>query len=188
MGGGIGTLLLETYPEVFDAAVLTAPMLGIDLGGVPRFAANLLSNAAVLLGQGTSYVISHTAFDGSATLEDSASSSAARFSYYLDKKLDNEYLQTNGASYSWLKESLNATKNMLKPENVAKIKTPFLLFQAENDSLVLPEPQYTLVNNTTYGELIFVPNAKHELFGTDNSTLIPYLNTIFAFYEKHLNN
>lgn len=186
MGGGIGTRFLETYPDVFDAAVLTAPMLGINLGGVPRFAANLLSSSAVLFGQGTQYIISHSAFDGVADLEGSAASSAARFNYYFNKKLAHEYLRTNGASYSWLYESLKATKNMLKPENIAKIETPILLFQAENDSLVLPEPQRTLVSHAKDAELIFVPNAKHELYNTENDIFIPYLHAVFDFYEAHL--
>lgn len=187
MGGGIGTLFLEEYPEVFDAAVLSSPMLGINLGSVPRFAANIISNAATLIGQGAEYVISHHPFDSdNQSLESSSASSLARFNYYLNKKLDNEYLQTNGASYSWLKESLSATNEMIKPENAARATTPILLFQSENDSLVLPEPQYEFVNNAPNAELIFVPDAKHELFSAANDIFIPYLNTVLTFFEKHL--
>lgn len=187
MGGGIGTLLLEQYPEIFDAAVLSSPMLGVNLGSVPKFAANIISNAATLLGQGAQYVISHGAFDSeNESLENSASSSAARFNYYLNKKLNNEYLQTNGASYSWLKTSLTATSKMVNPENAVRATTPILLFQSENDSLVLPQPQHEFVNAAPNAELIFVPGAKHELFSTENDIFIPYLNTILAFYEAHL--
>lgn len=187
MGGGIGTLLLEQYPELFDAAVLTAPMLGVNLGGIPRFAANIIANAATLIGQGADYVISHGPFvKEETTLESSASSSLARFNYYLNKKLDNTYLQTNGASYSWLNAALDATHEMLEKDNLARITTPILLFQSENDSLVLPEPQYELVNNVESADLIFVPNAKHELFSTENDIFIPYLNTVLDFYESHL--
>lgn len=186
MGGGISALTLEQYPDLFDAAVLSSPMLGINLGAIPRFAANLLSHTAVLLGQGAEYVISHGPFDGTGSLEDSSSSSAARFNYYFNKKLDNEYLQTNGASYSWIKEALTATKEMIKPENAAKATTPILLFQSENDSLVLPEPQCEFVNNAPNAQMIFVAGAKHELFNTSNDVFVPYLNTVFDFFESHL--
>nr|WP_302598587.1 alpha/beta hydrolase [uncultured Cellulosilyticum sp.] len=187
MGGGISALLLEQYPDLFDAAVLSSPMMGVNLGSIPRFAANLLANSATLIGQGAKYVISHGPFDGIANLEESSSSSLARFNYYFNKKLANEYLQTNGASYSWIKEALAATKEMVKPENAARATTPILLFQSENDSLVLPQPQHQFVNNAPNTQMIFVPEAKHELFSTGNDVLIPYLNTIFAFYEDYLN-
>lgn len=187
MGGGISALLLEQYPDLFDAAVLSSPMLGVNLGSVPRFAANLLANSATLLGQGATYVISHGPFEPIADIDDSSSSSIARFNYYFNKKLANEHLQTNGASYSWIKEALSATKEMVKPENAARATTPILLFQSENDSLVLPVPQYEFVNNAPNTQMIFVPGAKHELFSTSNEILIPYLNTVLDFYENHLN-
>lgn len=187
MGGGIGTGLLETYPDLFDAAVLSSPMLGINLGSVPKFAANLIANTATLLGQGSQYVISHSSFNPEdETLDASSSSSLARFNYYLNKKLNNTHLQTSGASYSWLKESLKATREMTKTKNLERITTPILLFQSENDSLVLPEPQYTLVNNVPSAKLIFVPEAKHELFSTPNEVFIPYLNTVLDFYKSHI--
>lgn len=187
MGGGISALLLEQYPDLFDAAVLSSPMLGVNLGSIPRFAANLLANSATLIGQGSRYVISHGPFEPTANIDESSSSSLARFNYYFNKKLANEHLQTNGASYSWIKEALSATKEMVKPENAARATAPILLFQSENDSLVLPIPQYEFVNNAPNTEMIFVPGAKHELFSTSNDILVPYLNTVFDFYEAHLN-
>ncbi|WP_054742310.1 alpha/beta fold hydrolase [Cellulosilyticum ruminicola] len=187
MGGGIGTGLLEAYPDLFDGAVLSSPMLGINLGSVPKFAANIISNTATLLGQGSQYIISHNPFNLEyETFDASSSSSLARFNYYLDKKINNKHLQTSGASYSWLKEALYATHNMIKPENLERITTPILLFQSENDSLVLPGPQYALVNNVPSAELIFVPEAKHELFSTPNELFIPYLNTVLDFYTAHI--
>ena len=39
MGGCIGAFYLEQYPEDFAKAVLNAPMLGVNLGGVPSWAA-----------------------------------------------------------------------------------------------------------------------------------------------------
>ena len=42
MGGAIGALVLEQYPELFDCAVLTSPMLKMKFNGIPEFVANLL--------------------------------------------------------------------------------------------------------------------------------------------------
>ena len=48
MGGCIGAFYLEQYPEDFAKAVLNAPMLGVNLGGVPSWAARVLCDFKVL--------------------------------------------------------------------------------------------------------------------------------------------
>ena len=52
MGGCIGAFYLEQYPEDFAKAVLNAPMLGVNLGGVPSWAARVLCDFKVFGGNG----------------------------------------------------------------------------------------------------------------------------------------
>lgn len=51
MGGCIGTFYLEQYPDDFKRAVLTAPMLGVKLGGCPAWAARALCDMEVFRGK-----------------------------------------------------------------------------------------------------------------------------------------
>ena len=50
MGGCIAALLMEEDPELFDAAVLIAPMLEILYGGLPENTAMSITRAATLMG------------------------------------------------------------------------------------------------------------------------------------------
>ena len=52
MGGGIATRFLEIYPDIFDFAILSSPMIGINMGAVPQWAAKFLSGSANLFGAG----------------------------------------------------------------------------------------------------------------------------------------
>ena len=57
MGGGIGARFIQLYPEYFDAAILSAPMLSLNTGSIPDFFTHLLSKAAIALNKGHVYVI-----------------------------------------------------------------------------------------------------------------------------------
>ena len=44
MGGGVATRFLEIYPDIFSYAILSSPMIGIEMGAVPEFVAKFLSS------------------------------------------------------------------------------------------------------------------------------------------------
>ncbi len=182
MGGGIGARVLEEYPELFDKAVLSAPMLKVDTGYTQQLS-NLIVKVARLLGQDKKYLFGQGAFDGISNFSESASNSEARYAYCFAARLEDENNQAYGGSFSWLEQSLKGTKELRKEENLSKIQIPVLVFQAENDGLVLPEGHYEFVNGVESAELLFVPETKHEIYASTNKTMIPYFNTIFAFYE-----
>ena len=52
MGGAIAILALERYPQLFEAAVLSAPMCAMQTGKYPRFLAKLLAEFCCLTGKG----------------------------------------------------------------------------------------------------------------------------------------
>ena len=57
MGGCIAALLMEEDPELFDAAVLIAPMLEILYGGLPENTAMSITRAATLMGRSEKYIM-----------------------------------------------------------------------------------------------------------------------------------
>ncbi|MHC1749694.1 MAG: lysophospholipase [Cellulosilyticaceae bacterium] len=184
MGGGISTLLLEDYPDLVDVAVLSSPMVEVKLPGIPNFLGKLATNVATILGFDKSYIITHGPFTGIPNFEESSTQSKARYMYYFDKRLADTYCQTEGASFGWLKEAIEATEEMIK--NVDKIKVPTLLFQAEQDTLVKPGGQNMLTNASKYVELILVLGGKHDLYFEKDTILVPYLQSVFSFLEKQL--
>lgn len=184
MGGGIGSIFLERYPEYFDAAILSAPMMEINLGKYPELVARVITNAMVLLGSDEKYIFGDEPFTGEHNFEGSSSGSMECYNYYFEKRVADEYLQTNGSSFGWLKESLEATDELVKKKNASKAITLTVLFQAELDHLVMPEGHYKYAQYAPNTSLIFVPGTKHEIFNATNEIMVPYFNTIFDFFDS----
>lgn len=183
MGGGIGSLFLEQYPdEYFTAAVLSTPMMEIHTGSVPKFMANAIANFMNFIGKGESYILGQGPYEG--IYEHTyPTSSQARTSYVEELKASDETLQVNGGSFTWLKEGFEACEEM--QENAGKATTPIMIFQASDDTYVLPEGHYIFVNGAPNTELVLVENSQHEIYLSKNEIMVPYFNTIFNFFEEY---
>lgn len=183
MGGCIGTFYLEQYPDDFKRAVLTAPMLGVKLGGCPAWAARVLCDMEVFRGKGTERLFTQSAFDPDESFEECSASSEARHAWYMKKRREDENYQTSSGSYYWGKEAINAGEFVVSRKQAEKVRASVLLFQAEYDSLVKPEPQDRFISRIADGRLVFVPGVRHEIYRAPNEVLQPYLEEIFRFYE-----
>jgi len=185
MGGNIGTLFLEESPDFFQGAILSTPMLSLNTGMVPNFIANAIAKVYTAIGKGTTYTFSHGPFTPDYIDKSGTSIAQIRHDYFFDKKLDDELLQTNGSSFHWLKSSFEAAKRATSIKNTAKIKTPILLFQAANDTMVSKEGHYKFIKQLSNAELVIVENAAHELYQANDSILPAYLNQMFKFLKDN---
>lgn len=185
MGGAIGTALLERYPDLFDCAVLSAPMLEIDTGSTPSFLAKILTNIKNIIGNDGEYVLGHGSFIKSNSVDGSGTTSKGRFEYANNILNEEKQLQRGGASYKWLYESFNAVSEITKKSNIKKIEVPVLLFQAENDTYVKPGGQDKLNKYCKNCELVFVQNSKHEIYREKDEIQKPYIKAVMNFFEKN---
>ena len=189
MGGGMSALFLEQYPDYFDGAVLSSPMMAIDSGNYPQFVAQTIASVAKGVGLGEKYILGQSPYNSKAPLDLSTTSSIARASYMAEKRLNDEALQLGGGSFAWLNASFKATHELTQAKNASKITTPTLVFQSEADTLVLPEGHYTFLEGSSDAvSLMTVPYARHELYMETNEILIPYFNAVFSFYEDILDS
>lgn len=184
MGGCIGTLFLEKYPDYFDKVILNAPMLGINTGKYPQNFAQMASGIFTMSGCGQKYVFGHGDFTGKNVFADSAMTSKSRYDYTLALRKQDEHYQTSGATFQWLRAAILGTKKALKPENIEKINCPMLMFQAANDTFVTEYGEYYFVNRAKDIRFVYVPNSRHEIFQSETKTIIPYYHEIFSFLEK----
>lgn len=183
MGGAIGTLFLEEYPNYFNAAILTTPMLGVNTG-YPEFVSKTISSIYKLINDGRSYAWGQKEYDSTPNFKASAGNSKPRYDYYFSNTVNNKNYQTYSPSFAWVNSALKGSAKATEESNLEKIKIPVLLFQAENDDFVLPEDQYLFAEKVNSCEFIFVPNSKHEIYSSDIDILAPYFNTIFNFLNK----
>lgn len=184
MGGGIGAVFMEWHPYVFESAVLSSPMIRPLTGGIPLGVARGIAEIQVLLGKGGSYVAGHHAFRGDETFETSAATSIQRYEYYAEKRRSQVEFQTNGASYSWLREAARMSKYVLKRKNCGKIAGKVLVFQAEQDDYVDKTAQEVFVGQVKSARMVAVPGTKHEIYMSDDSHMGPYVEEILDFLGR----
>ncbi len=181
MGGCIAARYIERYPDIFSRCILSSPMFGIRTGGIPTCFALFLSRFMKFARQGKRYTIGQHDFFPDEVFEKSAATSRARFDRYNELRKTTREFQLGGGDYCWLYTSLKAAANAVSPRETAKIKTPVLLFEAENDVYVprariaafrkhLPGVQYHAWRGT-----------KHEIYNSPDRIIKAYYNEIFRF-------
>ncbi len=182
MGGCVGAWTIEDYPELFRKAVLSSPMLGLSFGKVPLPVAYAFA-ALKGMGEKAKEPLSPVTEFPRETYADSASNSEARFAWYAACKQADERLQTCAGSSKWGREAILACRRVTGKRQIAKIRIPVLLFQAEKDAYVKNESQDAFAALAPSCKLIKLPGMRHELYFTEGESLRNYWETIFAFLE-----
>ena len=184
MGGAVAALYIQQYPDVFEKAILSSPMISPKTAGFPHWVTKAMTGAFKLFGQGRSMVFTEQGFNPDATYERSNDTSKARFDYYYAKRRATPEYQTCGASYNWVSESLKIIPQMLDPVNCGNIQAKVLLLQPAIDDVVEMPPQEEFVSKITDARLVKIPASKHEIYLSVNEGMEPYLQTIFAFLAE----
>ena len=181
MGGAVAALYIQQYPDVFEKAILSSPMISPKTAGFPHWVTRAMAGAFLLIGKGKQLVFTEKGFDPDKTYENSNDTSEARFRYYYDKRKRTTEYQTCGASYNWVNESLKIIPIMLDPANCARVKAKVLLLQPAVDDVVEMPPQEEFVSKIDGAKLMKIPASKHEIYLSVNEGMEPYLKAIFAF-------
>ncbi len=184
MGGGIGALYLETYPDTFQKAILTSPMLGIYMGPVPSPFARALGFLMIRLHRQERYAPGQHAFIPGESWQESGSACRERYEYYQTKKETTPLFQTCGSSYGWAYESLCACRQITQKRNCDKITVPVLVFQSMDDGFVKPSAIRRFVKNTPTARLVPIKGSRHEIYNSSQKVLIPYYQEIFRFLAE----
>ncbi len=180
MGGAIGVSYLEEYPDDFEAAAFSSPMLGLPCPTCLFI--------AIFGGDTPKYAPGNDDYDKSVTpfAENTLTSSEIRYDIMNREFEKNKKARLGGATYQWVEKSCEQFDKIF--DNLDKIKTPLILFSAEKEEIVDPdahsdfiEEMQELGKNVRAYE---VPNAKHELFIEKDEIRIPVLTTILDFYNS----
>ena len=192
MGGAISALYLEKKSHPFQAATFFSPMLSINLGGIPRFVAKIVTYIGNLISRlfsDTAYyapgvgAYSSTPFD-----KNSLTSSLKRYNSAFKTFERMPDTQLGGPTMQWLNESLYATEKAIS--QAAMIKIPTLIVRAGADTVVTEQGQQNFYNNLnvcTKPIFITVADAKHELLLEQDKYRIPALTATLDFFEKYRN-
>lgn len=185
MGGAIGARYLEEYPGVFEAAVLSSPMLRMKTGKYPRLVAKLTAYFYTATGRGDVYAAGQSGFDEKPDFEHSSCISRARYDYVFEKRMKNLQYRTYGGTYGWVRAAMKITGILMKKRNLAHINIPVLIFTAGREHMVDNRAAAEFANRVPGVSLIALPDAKHEIFNAGYETRLTYYHEIFSFFRAN---
>ena len=185
MGGAVTVQYLQTHPDVFSKAILSAPMIKAKTAGLPGSVAGFAARLFILLGKEKEKVVGYKYFNPDRTYEESHDTSKSRFDYYHKKRVENPLFQTTAPSYRWVSEAVKVSKLNLDEKRNKKISAKVLLCQPEEDSTVYSEYEDIFIKLVTDGKLKKFTDCKHEIYMSVDHTVKEYLDEIESFlFEK----
>jgi lysophospholipase len=165
MGAHIGLRLVRERRHPFACAVLTSPMIDIQLPPVPRRWLRAYVKAMVRLGfaanfapGGAAYLRRDLVFD-----DNPLTSDPERFQRRLDDIAANPRLALGGVTYGWLNAAFDSIERVMAPGFARGLTLPLLIVRATADRIVSRRAQTQFCRRAPDCRLVDVPGARHEL-------------------------
>ncbi len=181
MGGAIGMTYLEQYPNGFDAAAFSSPMLGLKT--------LTCSAVKILAGEEPQYAFGETKFqeDSNSFSSNNLTGSKIRYQRMIEAFDKTPKARLGGASYSWVNKSCEQFEYLFN--SLENIQTPFILFSAENDQIIANSAHQEFIEKAMElnknCKAYLVEDAQHELFIEKDVQRIATLNKTLLFFEDY---
>ena len=182
MGGGIGACYLEIYPDDFSAAILSSPMLKLNSGDIPAWAAASYARLMIAIGNGKQPMPGSQPFPDKPDFASGCTTCEARYLWWYNIQHEHPEYQMCQPSVQTAYQFLQITKLASIRKYALRVKARVLLLQAGKDTMVLPEGQNAFIRNIgALGTLISFPEAEHEIYREYDEVLQQYWDIISSF-------
>ncbi|MEN8227799.1 MAG: alpha/beta fold hydrolase [Bacteroidota bacterium] len=181
MGGAIGMTYIEQYPDDFNAAAFSSPMLGL----VPPSC----QAVKLLAGKEPKYALGESKYhdDKVAFKKNKLTGSKIRYKRMNAAFAKEPEARLGGATYQWVYKSCQQFGYMT--DHIEKIQTPFILFSAAHEQIVDVMAHQRFVEKaqklgktcTAY----VVENAQHELLIEKDEQRIETINETLDYYNQY---
>ncbi|PTT54321.1 alpha/beta fold hydrolase [Aeromonas sp. HMWF014] len=187
MGGAISALYLERWPDDIKAAVLSSPMMGINLSGLPKWLAQGLAASIDKVGNWLGeppYGPGQGSYQPREFAENSLSHSKPRYQAFREIYEQHPQIKLGGVTAHWIREGIAAGDSAIAAAD--HIKTPLLLLQAGEDSVVDNAAQDAFCTRARCegGKPLRIEGAWHELFMEADPLRQAALNATLAFFDR----
>lgn len=189
MGGAVASSYLATYPGVFKAAALSAPMHAPNTELV--FGAKDGCYLQQILGWTCPDCYAGFAsspYQNSTFANNIYSHSEVRYQRFRQLFEQQPGLQLGGPSWQWLGEACAIAERM--PNIASQIRVPVKILQAGEDVAVRSEAQQLFCEALgTYcagGSVMKIEGARHEILFEADRYRLPALTEILRFYQQQL--
>jgi lysophospholipase len=189
MGGAIALICLKRYPDLFAAAALSSPMVGLRTGPVPPTLVRFITRPARAAGLGICFIPGARKWrpDPLPSPERSrATSDAERCRLRHAWFSADPRLRLDQATYGWVDSALALVARISKPEFLTGIRTPILIGRAEREVVVSPMAQRRAARLLPNCTLIELPESKHDPFLERDAIRDYWLSCLDRFIAERL--
>lgn len=190
MGGAVTTAFLSKYPAVFNAAILSSPMLSIETSPYPKSLTYALATTArwvnaedkPIPSQGSNQVVKATeiyAINEELTYNENR----GRYYFNLNRELNDSV--TSGGTMNWLSASMQQLNQLMRAKHLKNIQIPILIYQSLEDKVVKADGIYTAATYLPNVELVSVKEVGHEIYLEGDTILKPYFSLIGYFLNQN---
>ncbi len=178
-------LLIDRRPGI-DAAVLVAPMISVNSGAVPEWAAASLAAGAAMTGFGhwPIWGVQLSKAPAGSARQRILTGSTERYEdelYWWDRDPD---AAPKAPSFGWLNAAYQSGR-IFTEEALAKVDVPVLLLGADRDQLVSPAAIRRVAGQLPKAELVMFDDCAHEILRERDPVRDEALARIDAFLDKN---
>lgn len=186
MGGHIAMRTMHDLTDVFQCAVLTAPMFGI-LPTITQGPARMTAEAACRMGWSENFVPGYAPWSRArfAANLNLLTSDRARRDIML-AHMDDEELRMGGITFGWVRAALATTRLTHDPAWLAEIRTPTLLFSASREMIVSTAAIKQGAKHMPNAELVELKGCLHEILMEQDTHRNAFWGVFDGFVAKHL--
>lgn len=188
MGGAIALLCLRNHPTLFDAAVLSAPMLGVPIGRTPPTLLRALTGPARLTGLGICHLPGTVRWPYPPPTPERSriSSDAERCRIRYAWVSSNPALRLDQPTYGWLDPALSLIVRLGRRRFLERVRTPILLGSAGREHVVAPAAHRRAARFLPDCTLVELPDSKHEPFLERDAIRDEWFGRIDRFLTERL--
>jgi lysophospholipase len=187
MGGNVLLRRLHNVQDEFAAAILSAPMLGIQPRGVPWWLVERIAAAINRNGPSTDFVWGMAARDQlklpfALQIVTSDPNRYARSQAILKAHPD---LRLNGPTWGWLDAALRAIELTREPGYAEAIKTNALMIAAGHDRVCDSAAVRAFAMRMPDAEYVEIKKAEHEIMMERDPLRAQWWSAVDAFLKKN---
>lgn len=174
MGGAVSLRYMAEHPQVFQKAVLSAPMIE-PYTGISPFVARLGLSLCLLIQDGKSQFRHSNEFDPEHPFSRSQDQSPARFRRNMDLRIANLCYRTTPLSLRWVQQSLMQRTLLTGRRFLKKLQTPILMISGEHDTVVSNKAQAIFAKKCPVCRQAVLPNAYHSMLCGTRKTVTDHV-------------
>ena len=163
MGGCLTLLAVTEGEDRFAAALLSAPMLGLRTGQVPRLIARVLALIMRAIGRGAASIPAPGGSDPAAFEDNILTHDRERYARDLELTRTWPDLALGAPTWGWLDFAFSATDRLARNAGAAAICIPVVVLIAGEDILVDNQRAKATTARLPHGQALIIAGARHEI-------------------------